>query len=179
MRLIERMIILTVVGSSVFILQSCDTSDDNSASSCQSQSFVTVDVRNLHNRESKIYCPCNNMPGRDLVFDLVVENNGDEAQTVYAFVWATNDEVSPPERGLWPTSAVDSCLSEAGELNVTDYTVGAEINLDRQDSRTISRNSILQPFGYYKGELIDFRKLRIELWSKTGNRIFEKTVNIE
>jgi len=118
------------------------------------------------------------MPGRDLVFDLTIENNTEEATTVYAFVWVTNDHVSPPERALWPTSAVDSCLTETGELNVTDYTAGAKINLSGRDSATLSANSILQPFGYYKGQLLDFHELRIELWSNNGSCIFEKTVNL-
>ena len=178
MRLIERLIILSVVATGVCILQSCDTSDDSSADFSKAGSPVTADVKKLHNRPSKIYCPCNNMPGRDLVFDLTVENNAEEATTVYAFVWATNDEVSPPERALWPTSAVDSCLTKTGELNVTDYTAGTKINLSGENSATLSSNTILQPFGYYEGQLIDFHKLRIELWSKTGSRIFEKTVNL-
>ncbi|MHC4738265.1 MAG: hypothetical protein ACYS9Y_05105 [Planctomycetota bacterium] len=178
MRLIERLIILSVVATGVFILQSCDTSDDSSADFSKDRSFVTADVKKLHNRPSKIYCPCNNMPGRDLVFDLTVENNAEEAKTVYAFVWVTNDEVSPPERALWPTSAVDSCLTNTGQLNVTDYTAGTKINLKVGDMATLSANSILQPFGYYKGQLLDFHEMRIELWSNTGSRIFEKTVNL-
>jgi len=178
MRLIERLIILSVVAGGACILQSCETSYDISVVFSKARSPVTADVKNLHNRPSKIYCPCNNMPGRDLVFDLTVENNSEQATTVYAFVWVTNDEVSPPERALWPTSDVDSCLAETGELNVTDYTAGAKINLRGLDSATLSANSILQPFGYYKGQLLDFHELRIELWSNTGLRIFEKTVNL-
>ncbi|MHC4395153.1 MAG: hypothetical protein ACYS1A_05820 [Planctomycetota bacterium] len=178
MRLIERLIIFTVVATGVLILQSCDTSDDNSADFSKARSPVTADVKNPHNRPSKIYCPCNNMPGRDLVFDLTVENNAEEAKTVYAFVWATNDDISPPERALWPTSAVDSCLTKTGRLNVTDYTAGTEINLSGKNSITLSSNTILQPFGYYKGQLIDFHELRIELWSNTGSRIFERTINL-
>ena len=178
MRLIERLIIVSLVAGCICILQSCDTSDDSSADFSKGQSPVTADVKNLHNRPSKIYCPCNNMPGRDLVFDLTVENNSEQAKTVYAFVWVTNDEVSPPERALWPTSAVDSCLTNTGQLNVTDYTTGTKINLNGQDSATLSANSILQPFGYYKGQILNFHELRIELWSNTGSRIFEKTVNL-
>ena len=176
MKVIERLMVLAVLVSSVFILPSCESLDDNSAS-CEGQPVVTADIENLHTQPSQIYCLCNNMSGRELIFDLVVENSGKATRTVYAFVWATNDEVSPPERGLWPVAAVDSCLTSTGELNVTDYASGTEVNIDGQESVTVSGNSILEPAVHYKGQLVEFRKLRIELWSKTGNRIFEKTID--
>ncbi len=179
MKVIERLMVLAVVVSSVLTLPSCESSDDNSARYCEVQPVVTADIENLHTRPSQIYCLCNNMPGRELVFDLVVENSGKATRTVYAFVWATNDEVFPPERGLWPVVAVDSCLTSTGELNVTDCTSGTAVNIDGQESVTVSGNSILEPAVHYKGQLVEFRKLRIELWSKTGNRIFEKTIDRE
>ena len=177
MKVIERLMVLVVVVSGVFILSSCESSNDNSARYHEGQPVVTADIENLHTQPSHIYCLCNNMPGRELVFDLVVENSGKSTRTVYAFVWATNDEVSPPERGLWPVAAVDSCLTSTGELNVTDYTSGTELNIDGQGSVTVSGNSILEPAVHYKGQLVEFCKLRIELWSRTGNRIFEKTID--
>lgn len=179
MKLIERLMVLAVVVSSVLTLSSCESSDDDSARYQEGQPVVTADIEKLHTQPSQIYCLCNNMPGRELVFDLVVENRGKATRTVYAFVWATNDEVSPPERGLWPVAAVDSCLTSTGELNVTDYTSGTEVNIDGHGSVTVSGNSILEPAVHYKGQLVEFRKLRIELWSKTGNRIFERTIDLK
>ena len=179
MKVVEHLMVLAVVAGSVLTVLSCESSDDSSAGYDQGQPVVTADIENLHARPSQIYCPCNNMPGRELVFDLVVENSGKATRTVYAFVWATNDEVSPPERGLWPVAAVDSCLTRTGELNVTDYTRGTEVNVDGQESVTVSGNSILEPAVHYKGQLVEFRKLRIELWSRTGNRIFQKTIDRE
>ena len=175
--MIERLMVLAVVVGSVSTLSSCESSDDNSARYSEREPVVTADIENLHTRPSQIYCSCNNMPGRELVFDLVVENNGEAARTVYAFVWATNDEVSPPERGLWPVAAVDSCLTSTGELDVTDCTSGTEVNIDGQGSVTVSGNSILEPAVHYRGKLVEFRRVRIELWSRSGNRIFQKTIN--
>ena len=177
MKVIKRLMVLAVVVSSVLALSSCESSDDNSARYSEREPVVTADIENLHTQPSQIYCPCNNMPGRELVFDLVVENSGKATRTVYAFVWATNDEVFPPERGLWPVVAVDSCLTSTGELNVTDCTSGTAVNIDGQGSVTVSGNSILEPAVHYKGQLVEFRKLRIELWSISGSRIFEKTID--
>ena len=177
MRVIEQLLVLTVFVGSVFILPSCESSDDDSSGYYEGQPVVTADIENLHTQPSDIYCLCNNMPGRELVFDLVVENSGKATRTVYAFVWATSDEVTPPERGLWPVAAADSCLTRTGELHVTDYTSGTEVNVDGQGSVTVSGNSILEPAVHYRGQLVEFRSVRIELWSRAGNRIFRKTVN--
>jgi hypothetical protein len=177
MKVIERLMVLAVVVSSVFTLSSCESTDNNSARHYKGESVVTADIENLHTQPSQIYCACNDMPGRELVFDLAVENSAKATRTVYAFVWATNDEVSPPERGLWPVAAVDSCLTSTGELNVTDYTSGTEVSINGQGSVTVPGNSILEPAVHYKGQLVEFRKLRIELWSRTGNRIFQKTID--
>jgi len=134
---------------------------------------------NLRERPSDIYCSCNNIPGRDLVFDLIIANNESKRQTVYAFVWATNDDLSPPERGLWPLSAVDSCLTETGGLRIKDHTTGRRIEVQGKQAVTIAENSILEPIGYQDGKLMSFSQLLIQLWSEPGNMVFEKDVHLE
>ncbi len=143
------------------------------------QPTVTATLTNLRERPSEIYCPCNNIPGRDLVFDIIITNKGEKPQTVYAFVWATNDDLSPPERGIWPISAVDSCLTDRGELSVKDHTTGRRIEVQGRKAVTIAENSILEPIGYQDGKLMSFCKLRIQLWSKSGNMVFDKAVHLE
>jgi len=143
------------------------------------QPTVTATLMNLRERPSDIYCSCNNIPGRDLVFDLIIANKDNKRQTVYAFVWATNDNLSPPERGLWPLSAVDSCLTDTGELRIKDHTTGRKIEVQGKKAVTIAENSILEPIGYQDGKLMSFSRLRIQLWSKSGNLVFEKAVHLK
>ena len=168
-----------LIAGIVLILQSCASYDDNSTSFQKEQPAITARVENLHNKVSDIYCPCNEIPGFDLVFDLAIENKSKKPQTVHAFAWAENDVILPPERGIWPIAAVDSCLTETGELNIADYTSGTKIELVAQSIFTETEIAILQPMGYYEGEPVRFNKLRIELWSHAGNRIFGKTIDIE
>lgn len=143
------------------------------------QPTITARVENLHNKMSDIYCPCNEIPGFDLVFDLAIENKSTKPQPVYAFAWAENDIISPAERGIWPIAAVDSCLTETGELDIADYTTGTKIDVPAQSIFTETEIAILPPMGYYEGELVRFNKLRIELWSQIGNRVFGKTIDIK
>jgi hypothetical protein len=133
---------------------------------------IAARIENLREAPSSLYCECNNIPGRDLVFDLVVQNKSNVQKTVYAFIWATNDNVNPPERSLWPVSAVNSCLTETGELDVSDPRTGKKIELAAGGLSRLKGKTILQPIGWFEGELVRFQKLRIEIWLAGGGRIF-------
>ncbi|UCF36869.1 MAG: hypothetical protein JSU96_19000 [Acidobacteriota bacterium] len=110
----------------------------------------------------------------DLVFDLTIENRGTVPVTLFAFVWATNDDVDPPERGLWPLDAVEESLTERGELRVGDPTVGHELTLSGGESHRLESLSILQPIGWYEGERVLFKQLKVELWNADGQRLLEE-----
>lgn len=179
MKPIRYLATLGLVAGIVFSLPSCASYDNGSSPFQKEEPTITARVENLHNKMSNLYCPCNEIPGFELLFDLAIENKNSKSQMVYAFAWAENDIISPAERGIWPISAVDSCLSETGELDIADYTTGTKIDAAANSIFTETEIAILQPMGYYKGELVRFNKLRIELWSQAGSRIFGKTIDIE
>jgi hypothetical protein len=139
---------------------------------------VTAAIENLGERPSSLYCSCNNIEGRELVFDLAIANQTAVAQRVYAFVWATNDGVTPPERGLWPVSAVDSCLTETGELDVREPSAGTLVEVLSGTSVRVEENTIQQPIGWYEGQLVSFESLWIQLWSVDGELVFETVVDL-
>ncbi len=139
---------------------------------------VTAAIENLGERPTSLYCSCNNIDGRELVFDLVITNQTRVPQQVYAFVWATNDEVSPPERGLWPLSAVDTCLTETGELDVKKPLAGALVEVSSGFSVRVEEITILQPIGWLEGELVSFESLWLQLWSAEGELVFEAVVDL-
>jgi hypothetical protein len=140
---------------------------------------VTAHLKNLRERPSKLYCSCNNIPGRELVFDLAIENRSPASRSVFAFVWATNDEVTPPERALWPVSAVDTCLTDSGELDVSSPEEGVRVDIEPGRSVVLDGNSLLQPIGWMNGRLVGFRQLHLELWNQAGERIFEDVIEVE
>lgn len=139
---------------------------------------VVAHLKNLRERPSKLYCSCNNIPGRDLVFDLIVESRSQASRSVFAFVWATNDEVTPPERALWPVSAVETCLTDTGELDVSSPEEGVRVDIEPGQSVVVKGNSLLQPIGWMNGELVSFRQLHVELWNQAGERTFKKVVEV-
>ena len=143
-----------------------------------SDSGVTASIENLDERPTSLYCSCNNIDGRELVFDLAVTNRSKVHQQVHAFVWATNDQVSPPERGLWPLSAIDTSLTETGELEVTDPTAGTLIDVPPGASVRVEENTIRQPIGWIEGELVSFQSLWLQLWSAEGALVFEALVDL-
>jgi hypothetical protein len=130
---------------------------------------LEVFVENLHERPSNLYCSCNNIDGEDLVFDLVVGNRGSQARTLHAFVWASNDDVSPPERALWPVSAVVSALDERGELRISDPAAGVRLDLPAGRTQRFGDCSVLQPIGWYAGSRVRFKLLRVQLWDEDGS----------
>jgi hypothetical protein len=139
---------------------------------------VVAHLKDLRERPSKIYCSCNNIPGRDLVFDLIIENRSGAHRSVFAFVWANNDEVNPPERALWPVSAVDTCLTDTGELDISSPEEGVRVDIEPGQSVVVDDISLLQPIGFMNGRLVSFRQLRVELWNQAGERIFESVVEV-
>jgi hypothetical protein len=143
-----------------------------------SESVVTASIENLDERPTSLYCACNNIDGRELVFDLTVTNRSDAPRQVYAFVWASNDQVSPPERGLWPLSAIDASLTDTGELEVTDPSAGTLIELQSGASVRLKENTIRQPIGWFEGELVSFQALWLQLWSAEGELVFEALVDL-
>jgi hypothetical protein len=140
---------------------------------------VVAHLKGLRERPSKLYCSCNNIPGRDLVFDLVVENRSDAPRSVFAFVWASNDEVTPPERALWPVSAVDTCLTDTGELDVSSPEEGVRVDVEPGQSVVVDNISLLQPIGWMNGRLVSFRQLHLELWNQAGERTFKSVVEVK
>ncbi len=177
--MLKQTVVPIIVAAVFLVTLSCTSLRERFMASAIEQPTVTATLMNLRERPSDIFCSCNNIPGRDLVFDLIIANKENKRQTVYAFVWATNDNLSPPERGLWPLSAVDSCLTDVGELRIKDHTTGKRIEVQGKKAVTIAENSILEPIGYQDGELMSFCKLRIQLWSKSGNLVFEKAVHLK
>ncbi len=139
---------------------------------------VVAHLKNLRERPSKLYCACNNIPGRELVFDLIVESRSQASRSVFAFVWATNDEVTPPERALWPVSAVDTCLTDTGELDISSPEEGVRVDIEPGRFVGVNDNSLLQPIGWMNGELVSFRQLHLELWNQAGERIFKNVVEV-
>jgi hypothetical protein len=139
---------------------------------------VVAHLKNLRERPSKLYCTCNNIPGRNLVFDLIVENHSQASRSVFAFVWANNDEVTPPERALWPVSAVDTCLTDTGELAVSSPEEGVRVDVEPGRSVVLDDISLLQPIGWMNGRLVSFRQLHLELWNQAGERVFKNVVEV-
>lgn len=142
------------------------------------QPEVTASIQNLRERPSSLYCSCNNIDGRELVFDLALTNRTAVPQQVYAFVWAANDEVSPPERGLWPLDAVESCLTETGELDVNKPSDGFPVEVPPGAAVVIEENAILQPIGWLEGEQVSFESLLLQLWSAEGELVFEAKTDL-
>jgi hypothetical protein len=143
-----------------------------------SEGRVIAAIENLGERPTSLYCSCNNIDGRELVFDLAITNKTAVAQRVYAFVWATNDGVTPPERGLWPLSAVDTCLTETGELDVREPSAGTLVDVPSGDSIRVQENAIVQPIGWFEGQLVSFESLWLQLWSAEGELVFETVVDL-
>ena len=162
----SRRVALILTGSILFLITA--TGPAVPIEAVQPGSLEAV-IENLHERPSRLYCSCNNIDGEDLVFDLVVENRGSPARTLRAFVWASNDEVSPPERALWPVTAVGSALDERGELRVSDPNDGVRLDLPAGRSHRIVDCSLLQPMGWYAGSRVRFKLLRVQLWAEDGS----------
>jgi hypothetical protein len=133
---------------------------------------VVARIEHIRETPSALYCECNQIRGRNLVFDLALENRSDRSLTVYAFVWAANDRVDPAERGLWPVAAVDSCLTKTGELKIQDPRRGARCALRPRGAATLKGSSLLQPIGWFEGRLVSFETLRVEVWSADAGRLF-------
>ena len=102
-------------------------------------------------------------------FNLFVKNQNDKVQTVYAFVWAQNDFVIPPERGLWPMEArINNNLSPSQQLWVQNHKKGAEFILEPGETKTTSGALIAS-------EKAPFTEIRIVLYSDDGEKIFDET----
>jgi len=140
---------------------------------------VSAAVIQVSERESEEYCTCNNIPGRDMVLGLEVENSGNKSCTLYAFIWAANDEVNPPERGMWPTAAIDTCLDDEGNFLVRNYKAGAVLQVPPHERIEISEIVIPQPIGFFDGVQVRFQKLKIELWADPGTCLFSDTVDLD
>ena len=106
-----------------------------------------------------------------VVFDVVIKNRSNESRTVDAFLWAANDKVNPPERGLWPVASVDTCLTDTGELKVSEPKKGERFKLGPKAVVKRTGQSILLPMGWYEGELVRFHTIRLEIWSIDGKRL--------
>jgi len=139
---------------------------------------LTAAIENLSERPTSLYCSCNNIDGRELVFDLAITNQTAVAQKVYAFVWAANDAVTPPERSLWPLSAVDTGLTETGELEVREPLAGTLVEVPSGSSVRVQDNAILQPIGWFEGQQVSFELLWLQLWSGEGELVFETVVDL-
>lgn len=178
MPILKPLVALAFVVSGLCLLRPTGGPFHNDTPSANVRSAITAQITNLHHKPSALYCSCNGIDGRDLIFDLLVRNRRTETQNVYAFVWATNDAVSPPERGLWPVAAVDTCLTDTGQLRITDCTAGRRITVPGRGTVTVQGNAILEPLGWLDGKPVSFRTLRVELWSVTDGRVFQQTVDL-
>lgn len=171
-RPIAALILLAVLWPGIPVLRAQE------ATAPEAPELLRVSVTGLHERKSSIYCSCNNIEGRDLAFSLVVENLTNRALEAYLFVWAANDEVTPPERGLWPVSAVDDALTEGGDLDVRVPEAGHRVRLRPHEELTIEEASILQPIGWADGALVRYTRLRIQAWSSDGRQLLEQPINL-
>jgi len=140
---------------------------------------LVVSIENLRETASGLYCSCDNIDGRELVFDLLVENRSSRDRILFAFVWASNDSVLPPERGLWPVEAVGACLDESGNLRITEPTAGRRSDLPAGRTLRIRDCALLQPIGWYQGLRVRFKALRVELWTAGGGRLLSRDFAID
>ncbi len=175
---VKFLVVLAFVVNAVCLMRPSGASTHHVTPRANRGSAVSAAIANLHHKPSAIFCSCNGISGRDLVFDLLVRNPHRDPRVLHAFVWATNDSVSPPERGLWPVAAVDSCLTESGELRITDGTAGSRITVPGRGTVRLAGNTILEPPVWFDGKPVRFRTLRIELWSAEEGRVFQNTVDL-
>ena len=93
MPIVKPLVVLAFVVSGLCLLRPTGGPLHNDTPRANLRSVVTAQITNLHHKSSTLYCSCNGIDGRDLMFDLLVRNRRTETQTLYAFVWATNDAV--------------------------------------------------------------------------------------
>jgi hypothetical protein len=160
-------------------LPSCGLHEDTGSVAGDESSIVCVDVANVRERPSKLFCECNNIPGRDLVFDLTVTSRGEQRRTIYALLWFAANGVSPAEQAVWPQAAAQACVMIDGELAVTDHRTGAPFDVPGHGSDTRWAGAVVQPIGYYQGSLVGFDTVRVELWSEAGDCILEKVLDVK
>ena len=103
-------------------------------------------------------------------FNLTCRNLTARDQEIYIFIWAQNDTIIPPERGIWPMMASINNLTGRRQLQVTDHRTGARFDLAGGASE-ITTGAIV---AWEKAPFIEYR---VVVYSGTGQKIFDETKN--
>jgi len=134
---------------------------------------IRVTLTDWKEQSSDLFCSCNNVEGRVLVFDVSVENPGPSHRTVYLFVWLSNDDVRPHERALWPPEAIPTSLTDQGDLAVSEASAGHRIYLGPGQQEVLIGKAVPQPVGWYDGEPVRYLQLRLLALSPEGEVLAE------
>jgi len=151
-----------------------DLVKSNSENNNQDDNNITVEVSNikmLYDDAGALACH----------FDLIINNQTNYAHTIYAFVWAQNDYVIPPARGLWPAEAILKNLSPRGQFVLNSFTDGCKLNLRSKQIIIEKDTGIWMPYNIEKGKYLAsrFTEMRLLLYSEKGVKIYDKTIQLK
>lgn len=115
----------------------------------------------------------------DGCFELRLRNTSDKPQSVYCFVWATNDYTNPAVRGIWPATAAMRNMSYRRQLDVTRYLDGWRAKIPAHgeliekdcavllgDYAEFSREAELNSFNLYEWRLV--------IYDHRGRKVFDR-----
>ena len=137
--------------------------------------LIKTDIDNLQHKTDLEYGVTN------FLFDITIKNIGEKPLTIYGFAYAENDKISPPARGLWPITAISTCLTQRRRLDIQDHNKGYKINVPAKDVIKIEA-AINYPQTWHDGTPIKksrFNELLLILYSETGERVYNEKYEIE
>ena len=113
---------------------------------------------------------------RSLRFEMTLANTTSVPQHVYAFAYATNNDVDPPARAVYPPKVLQSMPPDRRFAFATP-TVGIEKRVAAGESVPFAGVLVL-PTRWHDGrpiETSDFTRLALFLYNAEGRRVFEKS----
>ena len=112
---------------------------------------------------------------RSLRFEMTLTNATSAPQLVYAFAYATNEDVDPPARAVYPPKVLQS-MPPNRRFAFATPTVGVEKRIAAGESVPFVGILVL-PRRWHDGrpiETSDFTRLSLFLYNREGRRVFEK-----
>ena len=113
---------------------------------------------------------------RSLRFEMTLTNATSEPQHFYAFAYATNNDVDPPARSVYPPKVLQSMPPDRRFAFATP-TVGIEKQVAAGE-RVPFAGVLVLPRRWHDGRAIetsDFTRLALFLYNREGRRVFEKS----
>lgn len=113
---------------------------------------------------------------RSLRFEMTLANRTPEAQRLYAFAYATNDEADPPARAVYPPKALRS-MPPNRRFALATPTSGLEKRMAPGESVPFA-GALVVPRRWYDGRPVGaevFTQLWLYLYNAEGRRVFQKS----